>query len=133
MEHFCIAEAFRDLIYRTLSRSVLPLSFVTPRSRSASATTRTISQGLTLVNSSSSSLTLQFSNSTASKLKIAGQNLLYSKIVTAGKISKVSNAAKNLVTIGFSAVSNKTSLFDTAFNALQRSEEHTSELQSHSF
>src|SRR5690349_4004 len=76
-------------------------------------------QGLNLVNSSSSSLTLQFSNSTASKLKIAGQNLLYSKIVTAGKISKVSNAAKNLVTIGFSAVSNKTSLFDTAFNALQ--------------
>lgn len=76
-------------------------------------------QGLDLVNSSKSSLTLQFSNSTASKLTIAGQNLLYSAIVTAGKISKVSNAAKNLVTVGFSAVSNKTSLFDNAFNALQ--------------
>jgi len=76
-------------------------------------------QGLNLVNSTSSSLSLQFSNSTASKLTIAGQNLLYSKIVTAGKVSKVSNAAKNLVTIGFSAVSNKTSLFDNAFQALQ--------------
>lgn len=76
-------------------------------------------QGLNLVNSTASSLTLQFSNSTASKLTIAGQNLLYSKIVTAGKVSKVSNAAKNLVTVGFSAVSNKTSLFDTAFQSLQ--------------
>jgi flagellin len=76
-------------------------------------------QGLDLVNSSKSSLTVQFSNSTASKLKIGGQNLLYSVIVTAGKVSKVSNAAKNLVTVGFSAVSNNTSLFDNAFNALQ--------------
>jgi flagellin len=78
-------------------------------------------QGLDLVNSSKSSLSLQFSNSTASTLKIAGQNLLYSAIVTAGKISKVSNAAKNLVTLGFSVVSNKTSVFDTAFQALQSS------------
>lgn len=78
-------------------------------------------QGLNLVNSTKSSLSLQFSNSTASKLTIAGQNLLYSAVVTAGKISKVSNAAKNLITgaAGFSAVSNKTSLFDTAFQALQ--------------
>jgi flagellin len=78
-------------------------------------------QGLNLVNSTKSSLSLQFSNSTASKLTIAGQNLLYSAIVTAGKISKVSNSAKNLITgaAGFSAVSNKTSLFDTAFQALQ--------------
>jgi flagellin len=78
-------------------------------------------QGLDLVNSTKSNLSLQFSNSTASTLKIAGQNLLYSVIVTAGKISKVSNAAKNLVTVGFSAVSNKTSAFDNAFNALQLS------------
>ena len=76
-------------------------------------------QGLNLVNSTTSSLTLQFSNSTASKLTIAGQNLLYSKIVTGGKVSKISNAAKNLVTVGFSAVSNKTSLFDNAFQSLQ--------------
>ena len=76
-------------------------------------------QGLNLVNSTAASLSLQFSNSTSSKLTIAGQNLLYSKVVTAGKVSKVSNAAKNLVTIGFSAVSNKTSLFDNAFQALQ--------------
>ncbi|HMK67083.1 MAG TPA: flagellin [Stellaceae bacterium] len=76
-------------------------------------------QGLNLVNSSKSSLTLQFSNATASKLTIAGQNLLYSKVVTAGLISKVSNAAKNLVTKGFSAVSNATSVFDTAFQSLQ--------------
>jgi flagellin len=78
-------------------------------------------QGLDLVNSSKSSLSLQFSNSTSSTLKIAGQNLLYSAIVTAGKISKVSNAAKNLVTLGFSVVSNKTSVFDTAFQVLQSS------------
>jgi len=76
-------------------------------------------QGLNLVNSSKSSLTLQFSNATASKLTIAGQNLLYSVVVTAGLISKVSNAAKNLVTKGFSAVSNATSVFDTAFQSLQ--------------
>jgi len=76
-------------------------------------------QGLDLVNSSSASLTIQFSNATASKLTVAGQNLLYSVIVTAGKISKVSNAAANLVSGGFSTVSNKTSRFDTAFQALQ--------------
>ena len=76
-------------------------------------------QGLNLVNSTKSSLTLQFSNSTASKLTVAGQNLLYSKVVTAGIVSKVSNAAKNLVTKGFSAVSNSTSYFDTAFQSLQ--------------
>ncbi|HLJ19818.1 MAG TPA: hypothetical protein VKU84_06455, partial [Stellaceae bacterium] len=39
-------------------------------------------QGLNLVNSTSSSLSLQFSNSTASKLTIAGQNLLYSAVVS---------------------------------------------------
>ncbi|MGE5202183.1 MAG: flagellin [Acidobacteriota bacterium] len=76
-------------------------------------------QGLNLVNSTKSSLSLQFSNSTASKLTIKGQNLLYSAVVTAGIISKVSNAAKNLVTVGFSAVSNNTSKFDTAFQSLQ--------------
>src|SRR5260370_5135134 len=76
-------------------------------------------QGLDLVNSTKSSLSVQFSNSTASKLTIAGQNLLYSVIVTAGKLSKGSNAAKNPVTGGFSAASNKSSLFDNAFNALQ--------------
>jgi flagellin-like hook-associated protein FlgL len=74
-------------------------------------------QGLNLVNSTKSSLSLQFSNSTASKLTINGQNLLYSVIVS--KASKVSNAAKSLVTVGFSAVSNKTSLFDNAFQKLQ--------------
>jgi len=74
-------------------------------------------QGLNLVNSTKSSLSLQFSNSTASKLTINGQNLLYSVVVS--KASKVSNAAKGLVTVGFSAVSNKTSLFDAAFQKLQ--------------
>ena len=77
-------------------------------------------QGLNLVNSTKSSLSLQFSNSTASKLTIAGQNLLYSVVVTGGKVSKVSNAGGNLVnTKGFSAVSNSTSLFDTGFQSLQ--------------
>ena len=75
-------------------------------------------QGLNLVNSTASSLSLQFSASTASKLTIAGQNLLYSKIVTAGHVSKVSNAAKNLISVGFSAVCANTSKFDAAFQAL---------------
>jgi flagellin-like hook-associated protein FlgL len=77
-------------------------------------------QGLNLVNSTVSNLTLQFSISSASTLKITGQNLLFSKLVTGGKaLGKGSVAATTLVTVKFSAVSNKISKFTTIYNALQ--------------
>src|SRR5262249_36244093 len=74
-------------------------------------------QGLDLVNSSTSTLSLQFSNSTASVLKITGQNLLYSVSVT--KHNKASVAATQIASAAFSAISNHTSAFDAAFQHLQ--------------
>jgi len=77
-------------------------------------------QGLNLVNSTASTLSLQFSISSTSTLKIHGSNLLASKLITAGTISAASHLATNLVSGGkFSSVSNKTSKFDQAFNVLQ--------------
>jgi flagellin len=77
-------------------------------------------QGLNLVNSTASNLTLQFSINSASTLKISGQNLLFSKLVTGGKaLAKGSVAATTLITVKFSAVSNKISKFTAVYNALQ--------------
>jgi len=77
-------------------------------------------QGLNLVNATTSNLTLQFSITSTSILKIAGQNLLFSKLVTAGKaVAKGSVAATTLITLKFSAVSNKISFFTNLYNALQ--------------
>jgi flagellin len=77
-------------------------------------------QGLNLVNSTSSNLTLQFSIASTSTLKITGQNLLFSKLVTGGKaVAKGSAAASTLISLKFSAVSNKISLFTKIYNALQ--------------
>ena len=77
-------------------------------------------QGLNLINSTSSNLTLQFSLSSTSTLKIAGQNLLFSKLVTGGKaVGKGSVAVTKLITLKFSAVSNKISMFTNIYNALQ--------------
>jgi flagellin len=92
-------------------------------------------QGLDLVNSSTASLNLQFSSSTASKLKITGSNLLYTAVVTnlgggtKGSALAISLAAKAIIftgkssafsaAVGFSAVSNKTSVFDNGFQQLQ--------------
>jgi flagellin len=77
-------------------------------------------QGLNLVNSTSSNLTLQFSIASTSTLKITGQNLLFSKLVTSGKaLAKGSKAATTLITLKFSAVSNKISMFTNIYNALQ--------------
>ena len=93
-------------------------------------------QGLDLVNSTKSSLNLQFSSSTASKLKITGSNLLYTAVVTnlgggtKGSRLLISLAAKAIIftgkssqfsaaLAGFSVVSNKTSLFDNGFQQLQ--------------
>jgi len=93
-------------------------------------------QGLNLVNSSKTSLSLQFSNSTASTLKINGQNLLYTVIVShivaptsSPSKFKVSLAAQGIIYTGkqsnfaaakgFSSVSNNTSKFDSGFQLLQ--------------
>jgi flagellin len=77
-------------------------------------------QGLNLVNSTVSTLTLQFSITSTSVLKIAGQNLLFSKLVTGGKaLGLGSKAATTLITVKFSAVSNKISKFTVIYNALQ--------------
>ena len=77
-------------------------------------------QGLNLINSTASNLTLQFSLVSTSTLKITGQNLLFSKLVTGGKaVAKGSVAATKLITLKFSAVSNKISMFTSIYNALQ--------------
>ena len=77
-------------------------------------------QGLNLVNATTSNLTLQFSQTSTSTLKITGQNLVFSKLVTGGKaLAKGSKAATLLISLKFSAVSNKISVFSNAYNALQ--------------
>jgi flagellin-like hook-associated protein FlgL len=77
-------------------------------------------QGLNLVNSTTTNLTLQFSITSTSVLKIGGQNLVFSKLVTAGKaLAKGSKSASTLISLKFSAVSNKISLFTNIYNALQ--------------
>jgi len=77
-------------------------------------------QGLNLVNSTVSNLTLQFSITSTSVMKIKGQNLLFSKLVTGGKgVAVGSKAATTLITVKFSNVSNKISSFTNIYNALQ--------------
>jgi flagellin len=77
-------------------------------------------QGLNLVNSTASNLTLQFSIASSSTLKIKGQNLLFSKLVTGGKaLGKGSVAGTSMMSLKFSAVSNKISVFTNVYNALQ--------------
>jgi flagellin len=77
-------------------------------------------QGLNLVNSTASNLTLQFSIASSSTLKIKGQNLLFSKLVTGGKaVGKGSVAGTSMMSLKFSAVSNKISVFTNVYNALQ--------------
>ena len=76
-------------------------------------------QGLNLVNSTASTLSLQFSISSTSTLKVHGQNLLASVLVTAAAAAKASVLATALTATKFSKVSNKTSLFDAAFNIIQ--------------
>jgi flagellin len=78
-------------------------------------------QGLNLVNSTATVLNVQFSTLSTSTLKINGTNQQVSKLVSVG--AKASTLATNFtgLTAGFSTVSNKTSLFDAAFNVLQNS------------
>jgi flagellin len=76
-------------------------------------------QGLNLVNSSKSSLSLQFSQTSTSTLKVAGQNLLVSVSLSSGVVA--SKAVTKLAGGKFSAVSNSTSHFDIVYNALNNS------------
>jgi flagellin len=74
-------------------------------------------QGLNLVNSTASTLSLQFSNLSTSTMKVVGFNLLVSKLVTTHVAASL--LASKIVGTTFSKVSNKTSKFDAAFNTLQ--------------
>lgn len=77
-------------------------------------------QGLNLVNSTKSVLSLQFSITSTSLLKIHGFNTQVSKLITAQTVSKASKLATRLVTGTFSKASSLgTSVFDKAFNTLQ--------------
>jgi flagellin len=75
-------------------------------------------QGLNLVNSTASTLTLQFSQSTSSTLKVHGQNLLISKSISGGNLGSV--IASKLAGTTFSTAVSKghTSAFDIAYKAL---------------
>lgn len=75
-------------------------------------------QGLNLVNATTGSLKLQFSQSSSSTMTIKGQNLLISKSITGA--NKASVLASGLAGVKFStAVSgNKTSKFDLVYTAL---------------
>jgi flagellin len=75
-------------------------------------------QGLNLVNSTASTLSLQFSISSTSTLKVHGVNLQVSKLITATGVA-ASLLASKIVGGTFSTVSNKTSKFDAGFNTLQ--------------
>jgi flagellin-like hook-associated protein FlgL len=74
-------------------------------------------QGLNLINSTASTLSLQFSIASTDTLKINGSNLQVSKLVTTH--AQASKLASAIVGLQFSNVSNKTSAFDAAFNTLQ--------------
>jgi flagellin len=76
-------------------------------------------QGLNLINSTTSTLSLQFSISSTSTMKIKGVDLHASKLVSGLSATTATKAASKLVLTLFSTVSNKTSKFDAAFNALQ--------------
>jgi flagellin len=73
-------------------------------------------QGLNLINSSTSNLTLQFSQSSTSVLKVAGQNLLISKSVAGA--SKASHLATILAAKKFTALSAGTTVFTSIYNTL---------------
>jgi len=77
-------------------------------------------QGLNMVNSTASVLSLQFSLSSTSVLTIHGFNQQISKLVTAQPVSKASVLASFLVSGTFSKASaSGTSVFDKAFNTIQ--------------
>jgi flagellin len=77
-------------------------------------------QGLNLVNSTAAALNLQFSIASNSTLKVHGNNLLISKLISGA--FKASGLATQIGALGaWSKVCQLTSKFDTAFTALQNS------------
>lgn len=74
-------------------------------------------QGLNLINSSTSVLSLQFSISSTDTFKVKGTNLQASVLVTTHAVA--SKLATVIAGTAFSLVSNKTSKFSAAFNVLQ--------------
>jgi flagellin len=75
-------------------------------------------QGLNLVNSTTTNLTLQFSQTSTSTLKIAGENLLVSKSVSVGALGSVLATKLTLTKFSTAVSHNKTSVFDIAYAAL---------------
>ena len=78
-------------------------------------------QGLNLVNSTATVLNVQFSTLSTSTLKITGTNQQVSALVSVGSKASVLATSFTGLAAGFSTVSNKTSIFDAAFNVLQNS------------
>jgi len=78
-------------------------------------------QGLNLVNSSTSSLALQFSQSSTSSLKVAGQNLLVSVSVSAHAAASVLATTLAGITFSTAVSGNSSSSFDIVYNALNNS------------
>jgi flagellin len=74
-------------------------------------------QGLNLVNSTASVLSLQFSLTSTSTLKVQGFNQQVSTLVSVHAAASL--LATAAVGVKFSTVSTKTSKFDAAFNVLQ--------------
>ena len=78
-------------------------------------------QGLNLVNSSSSSLALQFSQSSTSTFTITGQNLLVSKSVSSHALASVLATALAGTTFSTAVSAGNASVFNTVYNALNNS------------
>lgn len=78
-------------------------------------------QGLNLINSTVSKLTVNFSSSTTAKIDIQGRNLLASKLITGAAAAVGSLIATGVVTRSFSTVSAAgNSLFDKAIGVLDK-------------
>src|ERR1700730_12933 len=76
-------------------------------------------QGLNLVNSTTAALNLQFSIASNSTLKVKGNNLLVSSLISTH--AKASVLATTMTTVAWSAVCSLTSKFDKVFTILQNS------------
>jgi flagellin-like hook-associated protein FlgL len=75
-------------------------------------------QGLNLINSSTSSLSLQFSQSSTSTFKVGGQNLLVSVSVSGGKAASVLATGLAGTTFSTAVSAGNASVFTTVYNAL---------------
>ncbi len=71
-------------------------------------------QGLNLVNSTSSTLTIEFSDKTNSRLTVDGVNVLASELLTQGGAAAASELATSIVTASWSSTAITTTSFDNA-------------------